>query len=221
MENLERYFICYPGTPPYDDKNYRASVHYGSRYRFEKAEAQAALPPVDVEKIISLVNAFLGAAGVLPVESPRVSNPLEIDYPQVKRAYGLADKRDIVWMKFTEDGYLGVVASGDDINFDIPKDASEYDIRVKKENGRKDWLHNTSGILIHKLKKKWDTSFVLMFPLSKIPNEYTRHDLERGIGNYLIESDVPILDFYSHNYPPVITQQEKLTSIFNKTFHKA
>ena len=25
-------------------------------------------------------------------------------------------------------------------------------------------------------------------------------DIESGIGNYLIDNDVPILDYYSHNY---------------------
>ena len=37
------------------------------------------------------------------------------------------DRRDIVLLKFTKDGYLGVVAASDDINFSIPHNKSEYD----------------------------------------------------------------------------------------------
>jgi hypothetical protein len=50
------------------------------------------------------------------------------------------------------------------------------------------------------LGKAWDTSFVLLFPLANIPAEFERGDLERAIGNYLIDNNVPIIDFYSHNY---------------------
>ena len=43
------------------------------------------------------------------------------------------------------------------------------------------------GIIIHKLGKEWDESFVLIFPLKGIPNGYTRSDVEAAIGNMLIE----------------------------------
>lgn len=32
------------------------------------------------------------------------------------------------------------------------------------------------------------------------PEGLQRGDIERGVGNYLISKNVPILDFYSHNY---------------------
>jgi len=92
-------------------------------------------------------------------------------------------------MKFTEDGFLGVVATSNDINFDIPLSQKEYNKN-----------HNTSGIIIHYLNKKWNESFVLVFPLKKIPEKLKRGDVERGIGNYLIKKGVPILDFFSHRY---------------------
>lgn len=72
-------------------------------------------------------------------------------------------------------------------------------IHIKKSN-KEDWVHNSAGIIIHKLGKEWDESFVLIFPLKGIPNDYTRSDVETAIGNMLIEENVPILNFYSHMY---------------------
>ncbi|AYG01643.1 hypothetical protein [Lactococcus allomyrinae] len=82
-------------------------------------------------------------------------------------------------MKFTKGGFLGVIAVSDDINFN---------------------LGTTSGIIISKLNKKWDDSFVLIFPLKNIPSELKRGDIECGIGNYLVAKGVPILDYYSHKF---------------------
>ena len=92
-----------------------------------------------------------------------------------------------------------------DINFDIPPNESVYDNKVWKydEYTKKNelvWKYNSSGILVHKLKKEWDESFVLVFPLRKLKESwgYSRHNIEMAIGNYLIEQNVPIIDFYSH-----------------------
>ena len=187
MEKMEQYFMCYPGTP----RSTRSSVQY-STYRLDMAREQLKIPKVDVNTICSYVNDFLKAIGMKKVESPKIQikDDKKIDYKKIKSDNALADKRDIVWMKFTDDGYLGVVAVSNDINFDIPQDATEYD-RKK---------HNSSGILVHQLGKKWNTSFVLVFPLSNICGGYKRGDIERAIGNYLIDKKVPIIDFYSHNY---------------------
>ena len=69
-----------------------------------------------------------------------------------------------------------------------------------KKRNEEEGVHNSAGILVHKLGKEWDESFVLIFPLKGIPDGYTRSDVETAIGNMLIEKDVPILDFYSHMY---------------------
>lgn len=107
--------------------------------------------------------------------------------------------------KFTKDGYVGVVATSDDINFDVPNSSSDYDKKHKVYNTylkkwEDKWVYNSSGIIIHKLGKQWDESFVLIFPLKNIPQGYGRGDVERAVGNLLIEKGVPILDFYSHIY---------------------
>ena len=44
-------------------------------------------------------------------------NGINIDYKNIQKEFDLADVRDIVWMKFTSSGALGVVASSNDVNF--------------------------------------------------------------------------------------------------------
>lgn len=202
-DEIRRFFSRYPGTPTKDDYP-QNSVHSDSTYRFDKAKEQSSLSPVDVDTIISYINEFLLAVGMSRVENP-ICKPEKINYEQIKEDNMLKKKSDIVWMKFTEDGYLGVVAGSDDINFSIPSCESDYN-RGKyiynqfKKKREWVWDYNTAGILVHKLNKTWNTSFVLLFPLADIPCGYVRGDIERAIGNYLIAKQVPILDFYSHNY---------------------
>lgn len=131
----------------------------------------------------------------MPVKCPKM-DPAKIDYAELKSAYKLENEGDIIWLKFTTDGYIGVVAQSNDINFDFPFSAEDYNKR-KGQN----WQFNTSGIIVHKLGKQWDQTFVLVFPLKKIKNtSYSRHEIETAVGNYLIDKGVPILDYYSHNY---------------------
>lgn len=181
----------------YNGKRLCQSVHGKSFLRFNKAKEQADKNTVGIEIISMYINEFLEEIGIRKVIEPKfdLSKVDRIDYTKIKQENSLEDQRDIVWLKFTEDGYLGVVAVSDDINFNIPYDKSQYDI---KENGK--WKHNTSGIIVHKLGKKWDESFVLLFPLNGIPKGYNRHHIEKAIGNLLIQKGVPILDFYSHLY---------------------
>ena len=182
---------------PYDSvpmgKN--SSIH-SSMVRINKAEEQAMLVPVEIKEIIAYTNEFLKILGMSPIENPIIDLVRnKLDYKQIKNESGSNDERDIVWMKFTQDNYLGVVAASSDVNFNIPTSKDDYNI---KKNGK--WAYNTSGIIIHHLNKKWNKDFVLIFPLVNIPQGLQRGDIERGIGNYLISKQVPILDFYSHNY---------------------
>ncbi|WP_099205393.1 hypothetical protein [Scatolibacter rhodanostii] len=175
-----------------------SSVHYDKSTRFDKAKEQANLITCSTQKIIDYTNEFLQLLGMQPVLSPKVERQLfNTDlYTAIKDLNGLKDKRDIVWMKFTTDGFLGAVATSDDINFQMPNDLSDYNKKTAEDK----WRYNTSGIIIHHLKKKWDESFALVFPLQNIPTGLKRGDIERGIGNYLIKNKVPILDFFSHRY---------------------
>jgi hypothetical protein len=85
---------------------------------------------------------------------------------------------DIVWMKFTIDGYLGVVASSNDIDFNY---------------------NTNSGKLIKSVNKKWDKNRIIIVPFPNIKGRDERVMIEKMIGNYLSDNKVPIIDLYSHN----------------------
>lgn len=177
-----------------DGKTYNQSVLGKAYTRKNKALEQSKKQPVPIEKIIELLNDFLSDWPDPPQNLPRVieyntsdcevdpnrtNRQLKIEYDEIQGKYGLDEPGDIIWLKFTENGHIGVVATGMDVNF-------SYD--------------NSSGILIRHVKKNWDESFVLIIPLPDIPYGYRRHDIEKAIGNYLIEKEIPIIDFYSHLY---------------------
>ena len=151
------------------------TVHNGSTTRFRRAEEQAKILPVDVDEITEVIYKEFSEFIAKPIKYKITESQIEtngvvtIDYKCLKDKYRLADERDIVWMKFTKDNYLGVVADSNDINFDIPNDRNMYD--EKRENGL--WKYNSSGILIHYLGKEWDSSFVLICPIIKFPEEKT------------------------------------------------
>ncbi|MFT8348556.1 hypothetical protein [Clostridium saccharoperbutylacetonicum] len=168
----------------------QASVHNNTK-RFDKAKEQEKLDRIDIQQIINHTNDFLEKIGIRRVEEPFrrdfkfVENSrekfIDLNYEKIKEENGLNNTKHIIWMKFTKDKHLGVVAAGDDINFQIPNSPLEYN---EKETDRK-WKYNTSGIIIHHLRKIWDENFVLVFPLPNIGNKQ-RSDIECAIGNYLI-----------------------------------
>lgn len=168
--------------PKYADKSLKNSDGECDCFRINVAKEQLNMKKVSQDDIISYVNDFFKIIGLEPVKNPEVdliSNPIiRGSYSRIMKDNSLSSKKDIVWMKFTQDKYLGVVATGTDKNFDID---------------------NTSGKIITALNQKWDERYVLIFPLKKIPTGLNRQRIESGIGNYLISKNVPILDFYSHN----------------------
>ncbi|SMC22206.1 hypothetical protein SAMN02745134_01588 [Clostridium acidisoli DSM 12555] len=54
-------------------------------------------------------------------------------YKEIKEKNILKDEYDIVWMKFTEDGFLCVVATSNNINFQVPNDSSEYKEKISMQ----------------------------------------------------------------------------------------
>lgn len=190
------------------------SVHFGKRKRFEKAQEQLKAPAVKIDDIIQWTNEFISLYGIDKYDG---DNFIEICNDNIDIAKfnkntmhnyeGITSCNDLVWMKFAKDKnkqlYLGVVACSNDVNFDIPPKSEDYDIPGRIVNGKiKTWKYNTSGILIHSCDLEWEKSFILAFPLLglKMGREGTRqrHDIETGIGNYLIMNNVPIIDYYSH-----------------------
>lgn len=209
--NIDIYFSENPNTPHFrEDENYKI--------RKEKAIEQSALQPVSLYKIINYVNEFLdeieiqngkksisahidelildgsrqiilnkgiiakGLKWKVPVWDDKIGKYAvwEPKYSVIQEKFNLRHTKNIIWLKFTDSGHLGAVAKGMDINFNRT---------------------TTSGKLIEEAGKNWDTSFALIFPLNEVLL-YGREagDIERAVGNYLISKNVPIIDFYSHNY---------------------
>ena len=163
MNSIKYYIdINLNDTPPRKKGKNASKTNYEIREQKAIDQADPIKHPnlFTIDEIISLVNHFLDTHGI-------------------KQDNKLLDKSDFIWLKFTEDKYLGVVASGYDFNF------SDKFI---------------SGCLITKVEKKWDTTSLAVFPLSHMPRPYKIKDIEKAIGNYLIENKVPIIDFYSHIY---------------------
>ena len=109
-------------------------------------------------------------------------------YEYIKAKFDLERVSDLLWFKFTDTRHLAVVAKSCDINWDYG---------------------NTCGQLVDYVGKKFDNSFIFVFPLTKEMirtkadphskyRKYTTGDLECAVGNYLIEKGVPIIDYYSH-----------------------
>ena len=108
---------------------------------------------------------------------PYLSNDKK--YAVIQNQYNLNFQKDLVWLKFTKDGYVGVVGDSSDINHSYT---------------------NTSGRLVKMVNKSWDPSNVFIFPITSEMLRYkTRKEIETGIGQYLISKGVPIIDYYSHN----------------------
>lgn len=62
-------------------------------------------------------------------------------------------------------------------------------------------MDNCSGKLVKSINEEWDSTFVLIFPLTKeLLVKYNKDSIERAVGNYLIDNGVPIIDYFSHNY---------------------
>ncbi|HEL2255252.1 TPA: hypothetical protein U1X30_001830 [Streptococcus suis] len=207
MNNLlEQYLFDIPGAFYYttEGKQCNQSVHGKSYSRFNEAKKQLEKPIVEVDTIATDILEFLKELGIKTTETPKIE-PSKIDYREIQKEYSLNSERDLVWLKFADNGYLGVVATSNDVNFQIPTNESEYDLKVRvyneyEEKYKEEWKFNSAGIILHKLGLEWDESFVLLFPLGKIPEEYSRHDIEKAIGNLLYKKGVPILDLYSHLY---------------------
>ena len=172
------------------------------RCRYEKASEQYKMDEPKIEDIFKYTKECMNKLGLDTARINSIEDVLRTPpyndefYNNIKNEYNLGDERDIVWMKFTKNKkHLGVVADSNDINFDIPSEKSEYCNEAEKGN----WVYNFSGIIVHSLGETWNNQFVWVFPLVNLKElTYTRHYVEKEIGNYLISKKVPILDYYSH-----------------------
>ncbi len=217
-EELEKYFIPNEEASYVNSNGERllvAAISYRGKKtkRAQMAHVQSQLPAVSVEQIISHVNEFLDGLKD-DVEKEISFSEIELDeckhkvtgnciivkgcnwqetiwngpydkkYDVIKEKFRLNNVWDIVWLKFSKvpnspENYLGVVALGNDINY-------SYDL--------------SAGKLLKEVGQEWDTSFVCIFPLTEnLLKHKKRREIETGIGQYLIDKKVPIIDYYSHN----------------------
>lgn len=217
--DLEKYF------KPNEEASYvmrngrrsLVSVNGKNKIRIERAIEQAQKKSVDVWEVFNYVDSFIEMLKFDSFESHAVAEHIILDgkmheiknngiivrdcewkspiwdddakiytfydekYDVIKTVFSLKYANDIIWLKFTKDGYVGVVADSFDINFNY---------------------NNSSGKLLEMInpRKYWDDSFVYIFPLDKsVIEKYTRKRVETAVGNFLLEKNVPIIDFYSHN----------------------
>lgn len=165
--------------------------------RVRKAKEQMNLKPVEVSRVIRLTNEILAADGIQEIQNPIIQGKdlekiisankttKKEAYEAIKIRFGMASVKHLLWLRFTKDGHLGTVAASDDINFGMESNSSK--------------IINACGL------KEWDTSFILLFPITPITGRHQlqaneRDELETAVGNYLITNGVPIIDYYSHYY---------------------
>jgi hypothetical protein len=100
-------------------------------------------------------------------------------YEEKLKPRGLTSAKQLIWMRFANDGHLGVVAASNDINFD--SDTNSYKI-------------------IKSCNLEWDTSFVLIFPLnpldSAVGNKHSRDEAETAVGNYLSDKRMSLFSTF-------------------------
>lgn len=87
-----------------DGKRMWQSVHGKSYTRKNKAIEQSKKQIVKTDIIEMYVIDFLKKIGISTTEKP-CYDPLQIDYDEIKRKYSLNNEKDIIWMKFTRDGF--------------------------------------------------------------------------------------------------------------------
>lgn len=175
IENYYEYII-----PTYKNKSIEKS---SLRYNVAKKQKALKDKPDDVNIVCEHIENILEDLGITHQTDlywDLKKKPLNKDfYMSIKKDNpGMKDEKDIVWIKFTQSGYIGVVASSTDINFDIT---------------------NTSGKIIKFVGEEWNKDFVIIIPLENMNNDLNYQLVESIIGNYLIKKGVPILDYYSHN----------------------
>lgn len=196
----------------------RTNVRTNNPFRLHQAQLQASLNPVAIDKIIKYTHKFLGKLNLIPkkystpifttITLDKTANLTDASYQQLSKHFKFpltvpntspfksSSKKhpvDYLLFKFTDAGFLAGVAADTPINFSLPTKTSDYTLKVNQK-----WQYDATSILVHQLGQNWNTSFILIFPIPKLPANLTIKDIQAGVGNYLIQKDIPILDYYGH-----------------------
>lgn len=184
------------------------SIFYGQEKRYLEARRQCDKKKVKPENIIDYVLEFFSKCEIKTIEYSQdnkysIFRPIKEDTDlnvfnkNIRNKYNTNKNEDIIWMKFTQDGHLGVVATSNDINFELAQQPLDSESIPDLQKGN--WKYSASATLIRYVGKQWEKSRTLVFPLLNINNPIERHRIETAVGNYLSkEKEVPIIDFYSH-----------------------
>lgn len=189
--------IMHRSVKSIDDLRVKMAVNQWEKFKKQRDNNQNK----NKEEITTLVNIFLEQIGIsinaefnniVKVKSKEEKIKGRISYTDIKQQSGISCKEDIVWIKFNRSGCISVVGVGCDIYFTskTKEETSAGKINIFLKQLEADEEH------------EWDEESILVFPLiglNKLEG-IDRSDIESGIGNYLIANDVPILDYYSHNY---------------------
>lgn len=225
--NLDKFFQIDDDAfyeDKYGNKKFRGVLkYYGDTIRNDKAIQQSRIPSVPIGNVMAYINEFIELLreengygdktvrfdtivldnsthpiidnGIIcnqlnwksPIYDKEKRDYVEWDYKYdvISSVFHTKEPKNLIWLKFTQKGHVGVVAKSFDINFDRKTD---------------DGKPISSDVLVKEVGESWDKSFVMMFPMTpEILGKRSVGELELGIGNYLIEKNVPIIDFYSHN----------------------
>lgn len=180
------------------------SIKPNIRERISRAEKELNKDACEADEIVNILQNYFKQKDALIDGVAYIETDIsQINYKKISCDYGTNDDKHIIWITFVDkelsDGrkrnYAAVVGAGKDIGF-------------SKDNRRGTWK-----ILCH-LGVRWDKTKVIIIPIRglksiglkkegmKISNILEcRNGVEHFIGEYLIESGVPILNSYQHiNY---------------------
>ena len=189
--------IKHRGVNEKDDLRVKMAKYQWDKFKEQRDNNQN----MNKEEIVRLVNTFLEQVGIsindkfdnIVMVKPQEENTKgRISYWDIKRKSDISCKENIVWIKFNKSGCISVIGVGCDIFF--------------TEKAKRETSAGRINAFLKQMDEheeyEWDEESVLVFPLIGLNDlkEYDRSDIESGIGNFLIANDVPILDYYSHNY---------------------
>ena len=161
--------------------------------RIKKAQEELQKTVIEERDILDLISKCLSEqkidADVYVEPAPR-----HINYKDIMDTYGTNGEGHVIWVEFVKSGHVAVVGAGKDIGF--------------PRNEKK----GTWCILSKLLNVDWDVTKVIIVPVRGLNQESygiknvdnllkCRNGIEHYIGEYLINSGVPVLNFYQHkNY---------------------
>lgn len=176
------------------------SVHYIDKTRFIIADEMVKKPINDPSKVEIFLRRGMEALGLDP-QGITIVDPKAVDFKELQAKYQLQKEDDVLFIKFSKDGHVVVLGEGITLNFTMPKSIADYNQKIW--HGEEwEWRYNSAGILLHSVGGEYDTSRIILIPLIGLDKSgYTRTEIKRAVGNYLIEEcKIPIIDAYSHNY---------------------